>query len=194
MLSSFLSSGLSNQSLWRVRSSYLQFTLPGKSFSRPVLAASSGDGRVGSSSPLEGPRRLSKMQCFSTNQSQQQKGNFPSRKRGFLRIRAHWYTLPLSGRSGDLEDGPWQGTGLLSGSPFPQVAGELSPRLSAIGTSLQHPRPLRGGLLKGQCQRLRCWPHHTAPPSLGCRVHPPFLCVSGRSFGGTPCWEVKVGG
>ena len=40
VLSSFLSSGLNNQSPWRVRPSYLQFTPPGKSFSRPFLIAS----------------------------------------------------------------------------------------------------------------------------------------------------------
>ena len=68
--------------------------------------------------------------------------------------------------------------------------------VSATGTCLQHSRPpplWGGGLLKGQCQRPRWQPPPHPPPGVGgCMLRPSFFCVSGRSFGGTPCWEVRV--
>lgn len=137
---------------------------------------------MGGSSPTEGPRLLSKMQGLSANQSQQRKGNFPSRKRGFLRIRACQDPLPLSGRSGYLEDGPRHGTELPSGSPsFPQVTGELSPGFlqQEPACSTPAPPPTVGGALKRAMSEAEVAAPPT-PPTRGGGLHVApllFLCI-----------------
>lgn len=143
---------------------------------------------AGSPSPAEEPRTALSNSGLSANQSEQWKRHFPSRNRAFLSIRGRWNPLPLSRRSGDLEGESRQGWRLhfliscrWMGSP---VAG-----VPASRTRLQHPHP-GGGLLKGQCRRQAM----SAPsdlPRWGCGIAPLLLCVSGRSLGGTPSWEVS---
>lgn len=82
-----------------------------------------------------------------------------------------------------------RGPGRVGGwvSSFSAGGWQLGPGFSATRTCLQRPRPL-GGLLKGQCQKQRRQPHQNSP--LETQGWPLLLCASGRSFGGTPRWEV----
>lgn len=137
----------------------------------------------GSRSLVEGPGLLSKMQGLEANQSERQNRGPSPQKRGFPQIGRRWEPR-------DLEVGTPQGwrPRLLSG----RSAGSSTEPAAARGTCLQHPRPPGGVLLKGQRQRQWCQLHQDLPRGRR-RLHPPFLCVSGRSFWGTPCWEVTGG-
>lgn len=156
---------------------------PGKPFSRPFLR----QVYWGRQAPgLQGDPDCSPKcrACQPTNQSRG-RGTSLLEKGAFSESEvAGTPYLRAAGQARDLEEN-WQGCWVA----FPQVEGS-SARVSATRTCLQHPRPSNGGALKRAMSEAEVSAPAGLPHWRG-RAVPLLLCVSGRSFGGTPRWELR---